>query len=137
MQYQLLYISRASDNMSDDSLIDLMSTCSSFNKDNNITGMLLYINNKFIQVLEGDKNKVNELIDNIRKDSRNNDLYILRQSDVENKEFNDWSMGVKLSDDNKASSDLVDIENTDAIKKLLSGDSAAKQMLLTFYLAQT
>ena len=50
---QIIYISSAAKKMDDDDLLDILKTSRENNKKNDISGMLLYDNGSFIQVLEG------------------------------------------------------------------------------------
>lgn len=58
-----------------------------------ITGMLLYSNNTYLQLLEGESKVVLDLYDKICRDPRNQGNTILQQSEVFTRDFPDWSMG--------------------------------------------
>lgn len=57
--------------------------------------MLLYAEQKFLQVLEGDKNDVEEIYDSILHDSRNRGNVVYVEKDISKREFPNWSMGFK------------------------------------------
>ena len=58
-----------------------------------ITGMLLYLDGNFIQVLEGSHTEVVRLYDRIRSDPRHLGIMTLVQGNVSKRAFPDWSMG--------------------------------------------
>jgi Mor family transcriptional regulator len=90
---QLVYISTATDWPTESGLLDLLEQARSRNLRRHITGMLLYSNNTFLQVLEGEAKDVRELYDSICKDTRNEGHVILRESEILIRDFPDWSMG--------------------------------------------
>jgi len=93
--YHLVYTSHAVNPLSQRELILLLEECRTFNKAKNITGMLLYMEGKFIQVLEGNKVEVNKLYDNIRKDPRHEKVTLVVAGNSPDRVFKDWSMGFK------------------------------------------
>ena len=96
---QISYISTATEPMSTEALLGLLQACREHNAGNGVTGMLLYGNATFLQVLEGEERTIDNLIDKIRKDPRHTNLQILHRSAIERRQYSDWSMGFKrLSD---------------------------------------
>ncbi len=57
--------------------------------------MLLYLEGKFIQVLEGKKQEVKKLYDNIVKDTRHKRVIVVMEGNSSKRIFNGWSMGFK------------------------------------------
>ena len=90
---QLIYISTTSKWPTESELLYLLEQARSGNLLRNITGMLLYSNRTYLQVLEGDAKDVRELYDAICKDPRNEGHVILRESEILRRDFPDWSMG--------------------------------------------
>jgi Sensors of blue-light using FAD len=68
-----------------------------YNSKHNITGLLLYIDRDFLQVLEGEKGDVIALFEKIEKDTRNNCVIPVFKGNVENRQFPDWNMGFSKS----------------------------------------
>jgi hypothetical protein len=60
----------------------------------NITGLLLYANKNFMQVLEGERHVVEELVVKIRRNTRQNDIQVVVKIDIEAREFKQWFMGL-------------------------------------------
>jgi hypothetical protein len=107
MDIQLIYSSVALSDFSDEELDKLLATCVSFNASKNISGMLLYGNGKFIQVLEGKGSDVEALFEKIVADSRHSQVNTLIKTHIRKREFNSWSMGFRRLDSG-CSSDLKD-----------------------------
>lgn len=60
-----------------------------------ITGILLLIQGKFIQYIEGQSTEIDEVYDSIKKDSRHNELILLDSGKLKTRQFKDWSMAYK------------------------------------------
>lgn len=65
------------------------------NKRRNITGMLLYVEGSVLQVLEGEKNVVQETFRTIELDKRHNGIFVLIEQEIAARQFASWSMGFK------------------------------------------
>ena len=106
---QVTYISSETRPMSQVDLSDILSKSRKNNIDLGITGMLLYGNKTFVQTLEGEETKVNELISKIRGDTRHGDFKLVSKKSIEKRQFSDWSMGFKKI----IGSDLNEIKGID------------------------
>ena len=91
----LIYTSAANHLMSDSELTDLLSHCRVRNSNDELTGMLLYKDGSFMQVLEGEKENVFRTYARIQKDTRHKDIFLLREREIESRNFDGWSMGFK------------------------------------------
>lgn len=96
MLFELAYISRETKRLDLDALTDLLHAARKFNKVNNITGMLLYNEGEFIQILEGDELTVGALFEKIQMDDRHTEVNPLFFREKEKRNFSDWAMGIKL-----------------------------------------
>ena len=65
---QITYISSSARPMDQNSLQDILVKSRKNNNEVGITGMLIYHNDTFLQVLEGDEEKVDTLMSKIKKD---------------------------------------------------------------------
>jgi hypothetical protein len=92
---QTAYVSRAAGAMSQESLLSLLQQCLGNNEASGVTGMLLYGNDTFLQVLEGEEAIVDTLVDKIRKDARHSEIRFLYRRPLERRQYTDWSMGFK------------------------------------------
>jgi hypothetical protein len=91
----LIYVSSARQLFSDDDLIGLLEQCREKNARLGVTGMLLYKNGNFLQILEGPDDAVTPLYSRIEQDPRHHGLIQLIRQQTERREFPAWSMGFK------------------------------------------
>jgi len=86
-----IYISE-SVNLSD--LVPITEFSKVSNKANNITGILSYSNGHYLQIIEGEDNKVGSVIKSIRKDNRHQNMIEVLDVEIEERFFSDWSMNL-------------------------------------------
>ena len=65
------------------------------NKQLTITGVLLLIQGKFIQYIEGPAEEIDKVYKSISNDSRHTDLILLDSGNLKERQFNNWSMAYK------------------------------------------
>ncbi|MEK0272692.1 BLUF domain-containing protein, partial [Vibrio vulnificus] len=58
-----------------------------------ITGILFFNSQHFLQCLEGERNTVNQVYRSIINDSRHHNVVILDYSEIDSRDFHDWTMG--------------------------------------------
>ena len=93
--HYLIYISSATHPMGEDELANLLETSRMRNIADGITGMLLYKNGSFMQLLEGDRDKIFQTYERIGRDTRHCGLSILRQGKMDERNCPEWSMGFR------------------------------------------
>lgn len=93
MLFHLIYVSTAVKPMSEDDLMQLLEQSRSRNERHRITGMLLYKNAHFMQVLEGQEASVMEIFRDIEKDPRHKNVDVLRAEYIQYRDFPNWTMG--------------------------------------------
>lgn len=93
--YFLIYVSSAKKLMTQEELKELLDFACEQNDIHGITGLLLYENGNFMQMIEGDKSEVLALFDNIKADERHHDIYVVTKGESESRQFKGWSMGFK------------------------------------------
>ncbi len=129
---QLLYASNTSRDQSDPGLDNFLAASRKNNVKAGITGVLLYIEGGFMQILEGDAPAVTETYNRISKDRRHWNTTVLLDRTA-SRAFGDWSMGfTRLVKD----SDLGAFALTeDAIHGRLKPGASAEivTLLRTFY----
>lgn len=91
--YYLVYISSAVKPMNYDDLSALLQQCRDNNQKLGITGMLLYQNGTFLQLLEGEQQVVMDLYNTISKDHRHTAIHTVLDGEIAERNFPDWSMG--------------------------------------------
>ena len=75
-----------------DDLKDILESAKHNNMANGVTGALLFNQNYFAQVLEGDRKAVTQTFCRILKDPRHSDHVILDARAIDQRRFADWSM---------------------------------------------
>jgi len=91
---QLIYVSELVNN--DETQIPaIMASSVRHNAEDGITGMLLYSQGNFLQVLEGERNKVDATYARIAQDLRHRNTVMLTEEPVDERYFPDWSMGYR------------------------------------------
>jgi hypothetical protein len=65
------------------------------NKQNSITGMMLYADGNVMQVLEGERDVVLKTFKAIDSDPRHSGIFVLIEQEVATRQFASWSMGFK------------------------------------------
>ncbi len=131
----LVYVSSAVQPFSRADLDDLLATSRDNNAMAGITGMLLYKDGNFMQVLEGEEGAVRALYDKIGADPRHKGEITLRQGFTEERQFPDWSMGFRdlQSPEARAVPGYSEFLNTPLSGREFSGDPTRTQkLLLTF-----
>ncbi len=135
MLFHLGYASTETRPFSSEDLRGLLEQARSFNETVDITGLLLYRENSFFQVLEGDKKAVLELYHRIKGDPRHQRLEMLFEGDIETREFTDWRMGfVQLDgiDVNHLPGFSDFLENADGPRELFHELSKTQRLMLLF-----
>ncbi|RAU20053.1 hypothetical protein CU669_20470 [Paramagnetospirillum kuznetsovii] len=89
---QIIYASATVAPMSDDELGALLAQSRDKNAHDDITGLLVYENGSFLQVIEGLEDRVSPLFDRIKLDPRHNRVRLLPTKNVAEREFGDWVM---------------------------------------------
>lgn len=88
-----VYSSASSIEFTQDEIIDLLKKARENNVKLGITGMLLYENGSFFQVLEGEPEKVTALLKIIQKDNRHSQVVKIIYEEIEARDFPEWTMG--------------------------------------------
>lgn len=92
MVRQLLYASNTSRDTPDAVLDDILAASRRNNAGAGVTGMLLYVEGGFMQVLEGEEETVGAIYARICQDKRHWNTLVLLDRDAP-RAFSEWSMG--------------------------------------------
>ncbi|MDG4650644.1 BLUF domain-containing protein [Roseibacterium sp. SDUM158017] len=93
MVYQLAYCSVCLFKMAPEFLDDILNTSARNNLRDHISGILMYHDQLFFQVLEGEKEKVDGLFRRIQADSRHTSIALMWTGEVNERCFSEWAMG--------------------------------------------
>jgi hypothetical protein len=132
--FSIIYVSSAVKPFDALELRNLLDHCNSNNRKLHVTGMLLYKDGNFMQVLEGEEPSVRRLHEIIGRDRRHRGLITLLQGTTREREFPDWSMGFKDIGADLASpegySEFLNVPLTGA--EFQANPSKAQKLLLMF-----
>jgi hypothetical protein len=93
MLVRLMYTSRSNTGMDEQELASILRQSRPANTAEGITGMLVFSDQLFIQVLEGGRSEVNRLYNRICADKRHTDIELLYFEEITERRFAGWSMG--------------------------------------------
>ncbi len=114
--YELIYCSVANPNLAEKDTADILAKARDFNSKNDITGCLLFHNNEFIQILEGDKKILQDLIEKIKKDDRHSNVMVLAENTIEKRVFDKWSMAYHKIENN----DVINVDRLIFVNNFLT-----------------
>jgi hypothetical protein len=92
MLVRLLYVSRSTGPQTTTVTGSILETALRNNRAQGITGVLCQGQGLFVQVLEGERDKVNRLYARIQSDDRHHDVQLLLLEDIVARRFPQWSM---------------------------------------------
>ena len=118
---QAIYTSRSL--ISDDQQSQLLAECREKNPKNDVTGVLVSHEEKFLQVLEGPASHIRTLIGKIEKDSRHTEFNLIGISPVSDRNFSDWSM---------AALSLDPMRFTQLVNDCMTGENKALENIRDF-----
>ncbi len=88
----IVYLSTLVGDETDEMLEDILLTARQCNLQDGITGLLLYHNRSFLQILEGSEAVVTGCFDRIKADPRHTNILELRSEEIEAQHFKGWHM---------------------------------------------
>jgi hypothetical protein len=91
----LIYVSSETRPFSERDLVELLDGCNRKNRLLEVTGMLLYKDGNFMQILEGPEDAVLALYSQIEIDPRHRGAVKLLEETITKREFKEWSMGFR------------------------------------------
>ncbi len=110
---RLVYASTAKKDWNSTELLGLLKKCRINNSAKDISGILLYSNRTFFQILEGDDDIVESTFKRIKQDNRHKDVTLIEKKDILERDFPYWSMGFPKLNKN----DLDQIEGLEDVYK--------------------
>ncbi|WP_407330501.1 BLUF domain-containing protein [Enterovibrio sp. 27052020O] len=90
---QIVYISSAEHPFTDEEFASMLASIRRNNERQGVTGMLLYKDGDFIQVIEGEESVLYPLFEVICKDHRHYSVVELMRKTIPERQFKNWSMG--------------------------------------------
>ena len=112
MLYHLTYRSIAIPEITIEQIEEILKTAREFNSKNDISGCLVFSKGYFIQLLEGSKDVIMELMDHIDSDKRHTDVDVLSQGETEKRIFETWDMAYLKPSEKMQSVKAKEIKST-------------------------
>lgn len=101
MLYSLCYISNALKLLPQSQLRTLNNFCMERNNALNVTGVLVYVEGTFIEVLEGEKSDLDKIFSEIKIDERHDQITIMFHSPIEHRSFKTYYTASQFSSQQK------------------------------------
>ena len=120
--YHLGYVSTEAVKFSDEALVALLSEARTANTDRDVTGLLLYREGSFYQVLEGSEAAVMATFRDIEGDPRHKEVRVLFDGETDAREFADWQMGF-------LNLDGVDMDTLSGFSDFMTRDAEPQEFL--------
>ena len=111
---QLAYSSDARGDLASNEIFEIIETSSRNNLRDDLTGMLIFANDRFFQIIEGEPAAIDGLMARLEADPRHHSIEVLHRQDIGERSFPRWRMervriangGVPEADLSKVSSDV-------------------------------
>ena len=89
---RMVYVSTSIREVDSDILQSILGTAQTNNAAHDLTGLLVFDDKYFLQVIEGGRTAVSRLLGNLYKDKRHQDLLLLDFDSIHQRRFPNWSM---------------------------------------------
>ncbi len=93
--YHLIYVSSARAELAAEDLQRVLESAFHHNTPQQVTGMLLYLDGCFMQVLEGEETAVDGTYARILKDPRHTGVMLVERAPIGKRSFGRWTMGFR------------------------------------------
>jgi hypothetical protein len=133
--WQMLYRSEQAYEMETADMVKLLFDARTFNREHQITGLLLYHGGRFMQLLEGEQRDVQRLFRRIAEDSRHRDVVVEVNAPADRRLFPQWQMGYAEAPEMDGLPALAGVESErEAMKELrvLAHDHLSAMRLMQF-----
>jgi len=97
--YELVYQSVSVANMTAGELTRMVTAARKFNETQNISGVLIFDGEKFLQILEGEKSCIEEVYGKIKNDKRHKNVNTMWRGKISTRTFGCWSLALLHADD--------------------------------------
>ena len=133
--FRMAYVSTASKLFEPAELREMLKEANERNKKTGVTGMLLYKDGQFMQVLEGEAEAVTATFSRISADPRHHGIMVLVKGAVQERRFPTWSMAFRdLSlPDHQEVEGFSEFLNKPLTGKEFSDDPEQCEKLLLFF----
>lgn len=126
MLHEIVYASRATGDTTRDDLRAILASAHRHNAEVGITGLLLYSDASFLQVLEGDEGAVRSTFARIAEDPRHDGVRILADRDLVERRYPRWTMGFDHLDAARVAELVPGAEVGRPLAAVVDGDAAER-----------
>lgn len=96
VKYEILHTALANKSFTESELIKIANSLAERNEALGITGALLYNNREFIQLLEGEKDNLKNLMSTVEDDTRHGNIHILWEGEVIDFGYSNYGLSIKM-----------------------------------------
>ena len=111
MRYAISYVSTAKRSLSETEIRQILNDSENNNNKQNITGLLLYSEGNFFQIIEGDQKQIVQLYETIKDDSRHFNVIKLFGKEINKESFDGYKSDFISEDARYSSARLQDYEH--------------------------
>lgn len=132
----LIYHSQARQNLCLEDVMSILNQSIINNRLNDIHGLLIFDNGRFVQILEGPKQKIDALFQTIYDDTRHNHVEISYKKFTSKAFFSSWNMSLYIEGATTLSSQqlqMCDFLQQSNVRTILSGMPHEVQAILSRY----
>lgn len=126
--HQIVYFSTPTRSMTLSEVRELLIKAQINNHFKDVTGMLLFDGDSFLQILEGPKETVMALYEKIERDPRHTQCTSLMEREIAQRDFGDWSMGLAHIE-GKHMKSLPGLTDIQTARRMLSERGAAESLV--------
>lgn len=128
MRYAISYVSSADPDLPEKDVKYLLKKATEYNNSQNITGLLLYSESNFFQLLEGEKDKIVKLYSQIEKDPRHTNIIKFIEKPVSRPAYDGYICGFLKEDTRYDDSilenylhhiEVLDPKSREAVKRVM------------------
>ena len=135
--HELLYCSIATREVLEADILDLLKVSRDNNARLEVTGLLVYQKrtNEFLQILEGEKKVIFDLLETVKSDDRHKRLHVIHDKEIPERGFNGWYMAFAYMEsiDKSKLEGISDFLEKGYTYELAKGDPTwAAQIMQTF-----
>ncbi|MDL2716731.1 MAG: BLUF domain-containing protein [Acidobacteriota bacterium] len=119
MPFRLIYSSEAAPDLATPDLEGMLAESRIRNRARGITGVLVFVDGAFLQILEGEKDDVLDLMERIERDPRHRGIKVFHEEETDERAFPSWNMAY-LSPSAKEVSRWAELEGATTMGSVLS-----------------
>lgn len=89
---RMVYVSKIVNRLDSGALPQIQKVAMANNDKHDLTGLLVFSSKYYLQVIEGGRKAINQLLRNLHHDDRHADLLVLGMEQINQRSFQKWSM---------------------------------------------